>query len=133
MLSTDLASCWNHLGKLVKRPAEGCALERELDLLRALQEQVRASVSSRELNARDTSMTAHGLASVEVATRWRANETTWQAVSSRASTLVSVGEFTPQGLSVSYFFNLPKLVLYLELGVSKYVATHRPPRQPLGK
>ena len=35
--------------------------------------------------------------------------------------------------SVSYFFNLPKLVPRNELGVSKYVAAHGPPRQPLGK
>ena len=56
-----------------------------------------------------------------------------QQLAKRGGSASALASKSHIGRCVSYFFNLPKLVLYLELGVSKYVATHRPPRQPLGK
>ena len=92
----DVASSWNALGKLVRRPAERQWLTRETDeRLAPLKEQTLQAVPT--FPAKALAISAHGLASIESRTRWRAGNEVWRAVAERGVDVVR--EFNPQELS----------------------------------
>ena len=92
----DVASSWNALGKLVRRPAERQWLARETDeRLAPLKEQTLQAVPT--FPAKALAISAHGLASIESRTRWRAGNDVWRAVAERGVDVVR--EFNPQELS----------------------------------
>jgi len=92
----DVASSWNALGKLVRRPRERQWLTRVADeRLAPLKEQTLQAVPT--FPARALATSAHGLASIESRTRWRAGSNVWRAVAEKGVDVVR--EFNPQELS----------------------------------
>ena len=92
----DIASTWNALGKLVRRPAERQWLTPVADeRLAPLKEQTLQAVPT--FPARALAISAHGMASIESRTRWRAGNDVWRAVAERGVDVVRC--FNEQELS----------------------------------
>ena len=97
----DLAAAWSSLGRLLRRSA---ACRRELGtraesaaLLAPLAQQTQHSLPA--FPGRAVANTAHGLASVETRTTWRADEALWVALATRG--VAVVGELNPQELATT--------------------------------
>ena len=95
----DLAAAWNSLGRLLRRSA---TCRRQLGsptesaaLLAPLAEQTLQQLPA--FPGRAVANTAHGLASVETRTKWRAEEALWGGLAARG--VAVVGELNPQELA----------------------------------
>ena len=91
----DLASSWNVLGRLARRRSERQWLAGAGERLAPLHEQTLHALPA--FQPRALANTAHGMATIETKTRWRAGPRMWRELAEGSEE--GVGEFNPQGLA----------------------------------
>ena len=96
MRPLDVSACWSVAGRLLHRPEQRSWLLEQLEERPVLQPMVDTMLSvlpNSTCKAKPVVVTAHGMASVQRATRWDAGDEAWEALAAAAASKVrSFGE-----------------------------------------